>query len=155
VRPWRLESVTRLSVGGKNVTIRTRVDLARASLAPNVPNTRDGVAVLTLIEGGATTTVVEIDKGINTLVITADQTGDRASRATLWARGGITRAEVALLGTNALVVVIAARPSVIAILVVIAVLVVVAILVIVTVRGLGWSGRLGGGRRGWVRVATE
>jgi hypothetical protein len=65
-----LERVARLPVLGKDVATRARIDFASALLAPNVPNARDGVAVLAFTNSGATAAVVEIDKGINTLVTT-------------------------------------------------------------------------------------
>lgn len=123
-----------------------RLTFASALLTTNVPNARDDVTVLTLTESGATTTVIEVDKGIDTLVITTDQAGDRASRATLRARGKIAGAEVTLLGINALVVVTVVVPSIV---------VTPSILVIVAVRSLGWSRRLCGGGRSRGRVATE
>jgi len=146
VRPEYLECIARLSVRGKNVTIRAGIDFASALLTTNVPNARDDVTVLTFTESGATTTVIEVDEGIDTLVITADQAGDRASRATLGARGKIAGAEVSLLGINALVVVTVVVPSIV---------VTPSILVIVAVRSLGWSRRLCGVGRSRGRVATE
>jgi len=67
-----LEKVARLSVPGDDVTFRARIDLTGALFTSNVPNAREGVAVLALTESGATAAVVEINKGVNTLVITAD-----------------------------------------------------------------------------------
>jgi len=123
-------------------------------LAPNVPNARDGVAVLTLTEGGATTTVVEFNKGIDTLVITTNQASNRTSRETFGARGNAARAEFTLLEadiktlamTTTLVVVVAALSSLAVILVIVAV---------------GFSGSLGRSRglgscgSGWGFVAAE
>jgi len=121
--------------------------------APNIPNAKDGVAVLTLIESGATTAVVEVDNGINTFVVTTDQARDGTSRETLRARRNIAGAVVALLGVAALAVTIVTLVVVLAIFAALAILV-----VIVTVglfRGLGRSRGLGGGRSGWGFVAAE
>jgi len=146
-----LERVARRSVPGKNITIRARIDFATALLASDIPDTRDGVAVLALFENGTTTAVVEVDEGINTLVITASQAGDRASRESLRARGNIARAVFALLDISTLVVAVAIATLV----VVVATLVVAAAIVIVRLSGsLGRSrGLVVGSSRG--RVAAE
>ena len=131
---------------------RQQLTFASALLASNVPNARDGVAVLTLTKGGATTTVVEVGEGIDTFIITTDQTGDRASRETLRAWSNIAGAEFALLGSNALVVITAAVSIVIVVVVV--TFTTLAILVIIA-GGLGRSGGFGGSGTGWGRVAAK
>jgi len=125
-------------------------------LASNVPNARDGVTVLALIKSGATTTVVEVDKGINALIVTADEAGNRTSREALRARGNIARAVLALLSGEAFVVAripIATIRIVIIPIVFIPIVIALIGLVIVTrfIRWSGWVGRVG---RGW-RVAAE
>ena len=112
-------------------------------LASNVPNARDGVAVLTITESGTTTAVVEVDEGINTLVFTARQPRDRAGGEMPRARGNIAREAVTALETNTPVVVTTTT-------------IVAAVAIIV--RGPGWSrgfvvGRGWGRSRG--RVAAE
>jgi len=162
VRPESLESIASPSVRGKSVTFRTRMDFASTLLACDVPNASDGVAVLALPESGTTTTVVEVGKGVDTLVITANQAGDRASRETLRARGNIARAVVTLLGTQALVMITAAV-SIMVTLATLAILVALstlAILVIIAVfirlsGSMGRSRGLGGGGTAWGRVAAE
>jgi len=74
-----LKRVARLSVLGKGITFRARIDFASALLASNVPDAGNCVAVLALTEDGTTTAVIEVAKGINTLVVTTDQARDRAS----------------------------------------------------------------------------
>jgi len=142
-----------LSVLGQNVAVCARIDFASALFAPNIPNAKDGVAVLALIESGATTAVVEVDNGINTFVVTTNQARDGTSRETLGARRNIAGAVVALLDVAALAVTIVTLVVVLAIFAALAILV-----VIVTVglfRGLGRSRGLGGGRSGWGFVAAE
>jgi len=120
-------------------------------LASDIPNAKNGVAVLALAESGATTAVVEVNEGINTFVVTTNQAGDRASRESLGARGDIARAVFALLDISTLVITVAVptpipTPT-------IATLVIIAVVTGLS-RGLGWSGGLVGGR-GWRTVATE
>lgn len=109
-------------------------------LASNVPNARDGVTVLALTVDSTTTAVVKVGKGVDALVITTNQAGNRASRETLGASCNVTRAVLTLLGGEAFVP--------------IAVLTIV--LVIVTVFGFTrWSRRVGRVRRGRGGVAAE
>jgi hypothetical protein len=159
--------VAGVSVRGENITFRASVDFASTLLAPDVPDSGDGVTVLALTKGGTTATVVEVDKGINTLVITTDQVDDRASRAALRARGNVAGAELTLLDPSTLVVVIAARLSVLVIsILAISILALsilalsilaLSILVVITVGFLGWSGGLGVGvvGAGWGRIAAK
>jgi hypothetical protein len=143
-------SVARLSILGKNITVRARIDLASALFAPNVPNAWDGVAVLALRKSSATTAVIEVDKGINTLVIATNQTGDRAGRETFRARGNIAGTVFTLLHSNALVVTTTVP--------VIPVLALALVLVVITVRlsrSLRWSRGLCCSGRGRGRLATE
>lgn len=158
-----LASIARLSVRGENVTVRACIDFAGALLAPNVPNARDGVAVLTLTKGSATTTVVEVSEGIDTLIIATNQARDGASRETLRARSNIAGAEFTLLGSDALVVVSAAITIAMTVMIVIATfttLTTLSVLVIIAVfiglsRGPGRSRGFGGGGTGWGWVATK
>jgi len=131
-----LERVAGLSVRGKHVTVRARINLASALLASDVPNARDGVAALALTKSSAATAVVEVDKGVNALVVTTDQAGKRASRETFGTRGKNTRTELALLGGKAFVLWVF----------------VVIIIISRFARWVGWVGRVGRGRG---RVATE
>jgi hypothetical protein len=141
--------LARVSVRGKSVTVRARIDLASTFLASNVPNASDGVAVRALTESGTTATVVEVDKGINALVITADQAGNRASRETLRARCKVAGAEVTLLGSSTLVVIVTAGLSIVV------ALTTMTVLVIIITGGLGRGRGVGGGRTAWGRVATK
>jgi len=143
-----LERVARLAVLGKNVTVCARIDFASALVAANVPNTRDSVTVLTLIESGAAAAVVEVDDGIDTFVVTTNQTRDRASRKTLGARSDIAGAVLTLLEVNALVLAIATIALTAVVLVIVTVLVGLS-------GGFRWSRGLGGGRSRRRLVATE
>lgn len=142
-----LEGIARRSVLGESVTVGTRIDFAGALLARNVPNARDGVAVLTLTKGGATTAVVKVLKGVNAFIVTTNQAGNRASREALGARGNVTRAVLTLLGGEAFVSV--------TVVVVIATLA-IALVIVITVSGFTrrrrWVGRVGRGRG---RVAAK
>jgi len=113
-------------------------------LAFDVPNARDSVTVLALTEGGTTTAVVEVGKGINALVVTTDQAGKRARRETFSARGNVTRTILALLGGKAFV------PRLV--LVVAVVVVVVVVIIPGFIRRSGWVGQVG---IGWGRVTAE
>jgi len=129
-------------------------------LAFDVPNARDSVTVLALTEGGTTTAVVEVGKGINALVVTTDQAGKRARRETFSARGNVTRTILALLGGKAfvprlvLVVAVVVVTIVVVTVVVIPVVVVVVVVVIIPgfIRRSGWVGQVG---IGWGRVTAE
>jgi len=137
---------------------RQQLTFASTLLAPNVPNARDSVAVLTLTKGGATATVVEVSEGIDALVITTDQAGDGASRETLRARSNIAGTEFTLLGSDALVVVTTVATItaiVIATFTTLAVLVVVIVVIIGLSGGPGRGRGFGGGGTGWGRVAAE
>ena len=112
-------------------------------LAPNVPDARDGVAVLTFTKGCATTTVVEVGEGIDTLVITTNQAGDRASGETLGARSHIAVTEFTLLGSDALVVITLST-----------LVIIIAVIITGLSGGIGWLGGFGG-RTGRGRVATK
>lgn len=134
-----LEGIARRSVLGECVTVGTRIDFASALLTRNVPNARDGVTVLALTKGGATTAVVKVFKGVNAFVVTTDQAGYRASREAFGARGNVTRAVFTLLGVEAFVSFVAP----------------VVLLIVITVgftRGGRWVRR---GGRGRGRVAAK
>lgn len=164
MRTGYLEGVARLSVLGESVTVGARIDFAGALLASHVPNARNGVAVLALTEGGATTAVVEVVKGVNAFVVTTNQTGNRASRESLGAWSNITRAVLTLLGGKAFVAIAVVPVVTLVVVVVIITLVVVVVIVtlpvtfviVITVSGFTRRGRwvrwVGRGRR---RVATE
>lgn len=145
----------KLQIRGYPRVTKQTLTFASASLASNVPDASEGVAVLPLTEGGTTTTVIKVNKGINTLVITTNQAGDRASRKTFRARSNIAGAVFAFLDIDTLVV-----TTTVALAAIIAVTATIAILVIITIfpilsRGLGRSRRLGGGGSGGRRVAAE
>jgi len=140
VRSEDLERVTGRSVLGKNVPIRARIDFASTLFASNIPNARNGVAVLALTESGTTTAVVEVDKGINTFVVTTNQARNRAGRETFRASGHVARTVLSLLSSEAFVpatVVVVVTP------------VVVVVVIVVTGRLSGfarwfrWIGRVG------------
>lgn len=153
VRPEDLEGLASLAILGKNVAVCTRIDFASALFATDVPNATDSVAVLALTESGTTTAVIEVDKGINTFVITTNQTRDGASGETLRTRRDIAGTVVTLLDINAFAVAVAT-----VLVLFILVFSVLAILVIVTVglvRGLGRSRGFGGGGFGWGFGAAE
>ena len=141
--------------------MRKRLTFARTLLAPDVPNAGDSVTVLTLTKGGATATVVEISESIDTLVITTDQAGDRASRETLGARSNIAGTEFTLLGSDTLVVVtmtvtIATIAVTTIAMVAFTTLLVIIIAVIIGLSGSpGWGRGFGGGGTGWGRVTTK
>ena len=152
-----LERVTGLSVRGKNVTVRARMDWSHtwsdqiaairggreltftsALLTSHVPNARNGIAVLALTQSGATTAVVEVDQGINALVVTTNQAGNRASGETFRTRGNVPRAVLAFFSGKAFVF--------------------LGFIIVVTGRLSGFTG--GSGRVGWIgvgwgRVAAE
>jgi len=129
-------------------------------LAFDVPNARDSVTVLALTEGGTTTAVVEVGKGINALVVTTDQAGKRARRETFSARGNVTRAILALLSDKAfvprlvLVVTIVVVAIVVVAIVVVAVVVIPVVVVVIPgfIRRSRWVGQVG---IGWGRVTAE
>ena len=89
---------------------RPKLTYAGSLLAPNVPDAGDSVAVLALAESRTTTTVIEVENSVNTLVITTNQASDRASRKALRARGNITGAVLTLLGIDTLVMVVVSIP---------------------------------------------
>jgi len=140
IQPEDLERGAGLFVLGEHVTVCARIDLAGALLASNVPNARDGVAVLALTVDSTTTAVVKVGEGVNALVITTNQARNRASREALRASCNVTGAVLTLLGSEAFV----------------PLAVFTILLVIVTVIGFtrrcGWVGRVGRGRG---RVAAE
>lgn len=156
-----LKGVARFSVLGNSVTVGACIDFASTLFTSNVPNARNGVAVLTFTKTGTTTTVVEVDESVNAFVITTDQTGDGASREALRARSNGTRAELALLNGEAFVpfaVVTIFVSSVVIVVVTVFVSSVAIVVVIITVfvsgffrrrRWVGWVGR------SRVRVAAE
>jgi len=111
---------------------------------------------LPLTEDGTTTAVIEVDKSIDTLVITTSQAGDRASRETCRARSNVAGAVFTLLDVSALVMVISA-PAIVALAVTFAtiLLVVITILLSILSGSLGWSRRLDGSGRGRGRLAAE
>ena len=121
-------------------------------LTPNVPDARDSVAVLTLAESGTTTTVVEVEKSVNTFVIATHQADDRASRKALRARGKIAGTILTFLDNETLV---AVAPSVSITVAMVVIIVVVIITMVVFARGTRRSGGLGCGGRGRGRFATE
>lgn len=161
-----LEGIARRSVLGESVTVGTRIDFAGALFARNVPNARDGVTVLTLTKGGATTAVVKVFQGVNAFVVTTNQAGNRASREAFGARGNVTRAVLTLLGGEAFVSVTVASVVTMVVLVVVVVVVVavvfvvvtlgIALVIVITVSGFTrrrrWVRRVGRGRG---RVAAK
>lgn len=66
-------------------------------LASNVPNTGKEVTVLPSAKSSATTTVGQVDEGVDALVLTADQTGDGTWKETLWTEGDAAGTVVAFL----------------------------------------------------------
>lgn len=61
-------------------------------LTSNIPGALNRSAVLALVEGGATSTCLEITGGIHALVIAGLHTGDRACsqvRRAKWGRAGL------------------------------------------------------------------
>jgi hypothetical protein len=134
---------------------RQRLTLASALFASNVPDAREGVTVLSLTEGCATAAVVEVDKSINTLVITTSQAGDRASRETLRARSDITGTVFTLLGIDALVAITSVL-AIVALAVTTLILVIITILVLsILSGGLRRSRGLDGSGRSRGRLAAE
>ena len=139
---------------------RRSLTFAGALLASNVPDARESVAVLPLTEDGTTTAVIEVDKSIDTLVITTSQAGDRASRETLRARSNVAGAVFTLLDVSAPVMVISAS-TIVALAVTFAVTLATIFLVIITILlsilsgGLGWSRGLDGSGRSRGRLAAE
>lgn len=131
--------------------VRKPLTFASALLASNVPDAGNCIAVLALTEDGATTAVIEVAKGINTLVVTTDQARDRASGQTLRARRNIARGLLTLLGFHALLVALstlAVTASVIAVPT-------PSVPTLVTITRLpGRSRELRVGGSGW-RIATE
>ena len=113
-------------------------------LTSDIPDAGDGVAVLALTESGATTAVIEVDKGINTLVITTSQARHRASKETLRARGDVTGTVFTPLDIHALAMTVSA----------LATIVLVTIITRVS-GGLRWSRGFGGGGSGWGGFAAE
>jgi len=135
VRPMDLERFAGHSVSGKNVAVRARIDFANALLASEIPNAWDCVTVLALTESGATTTVAEVDKGIDALVVTTDKAGNGASRESFRTRGNGTRPELALPVGKAFMSIR---------------------LVVITISGfIRWSGWVGWVRMSRGRVAAE
>ena len=117
-------------------------------LAPNIPNARNGIAILALTEDGTTAAVVEVDNGVNAFVFTTGQTRDRASREILRTKGNVTGEATTVLETGALVVMTVA----------VSIMIIVAITPVAVAGDPRWSRGAGLGRgrgRGRRRVAAE